>query len=79
MELNFWKRYFQHIIFGEEFSENDCKQLIEKYDDSESIVPFFFLYLFDSEKYKKVRNDLLDKCNKYPTAKNNYIKSVIAN
>ena len=77
LELNFWKRYFQHIIFGEEFSEKDCKQLLEKYGDSESIVPYFFLYLFDKEKYKEKRVELLDECKKYPTAKNIYIKSII--
>ena len=53
VELNFWKKYYQHIIYGEEFSEKDCKKLLEEYGDSESIVPYFFLYLFNKEKYKK--------------------------
>ncbi len=78
LELNFWKKYFQHIIFGEEFSNKDCEHLVEKYGDSESIVPYFFLYLFEKEKYIGRRNELLDICIKYPTAKNNYIKSIIA-
>lgn len=77
VELHFWKRYFNHIFFAEEFSEEDCKQLIEKYDDKENIIPYFFLYLFDKEKYIEKRNELLDKCNEHPTAKNIYIKSII--
>lgn len=77
-ELHFWREYFQHIIYGKGFSENDCKKLIEKYGDNESNVPYFFLYLFNKEKYEEKRNELIDVCNKQPTAKNIYIKSIIA-
>ncbi|SFB86281.1 hypothetical protein SAMN05421780_101800 [Flexibacter flexilis DSM 6793] len=77
IELHFWKKYFQHIIYGEEFSKNDCESLLREYGDNKTIVPYFFLYLFDKEKYKGKRNELLDRCNKYPTAKNIYIKSII--
>lgn len=77
VELNFWKKYFQHIIYDEEFSEKDCQKLLEEYDDNENIVPYFFLYLFNKEKYKERRNELLDQCNEHPTAKNIYIKSII--
>ena len=77
VELKFWKRYFQHIIYGEEFSETDCRNLLENHGDGESIVPYFFLYLFNKEKYSERRNELLDKCNEYPTAKNIYIRSII--
>ena len=74
-ELHFWKKYFQNIIYGEEFSEKDCKLLVQKYGDS--IVPYFFLYLFDKNKYEKQRNELIIDANKLPTAKNIYIKSLI--
>jgi len=77
LELNFWKKYFQHIIYGEEFSAQDCRQLIEKYGDTKSKVPYFFLYLFDKDKYKEEKIELIDDCNKEPTAKNLYIKSVL--
>lgn len=79
LELIFWKKYFQHIINGDDFSFKNCKELLEKYGDNESIVPYFFLYLFDKEKYKEKKNDLLIACYKTPTAKNNYIKSIIEN
>lgn len=77
IELNFWKKYFSHISFGERFSDNDCRELLDEYGDTESIVPYFFLYLFDKEKYTQKKNDLIEECNKVPTAKNLYIKSII--
>lgn len=77
VELRFWQRYFSHIFYGEEFSENDCIILMEKYKDDKNIVPYFFLYLFGKDKYKYFRNLLLEECIKYPTAKNLYIKSMI--
>ncbi len=77
MELNFWKRYFSHISFGEEFSDNDCKQLIVKYRNDENIIPYFYLYLFDKKKYETEKNKLLDECSVKPTAKNIYIRSII--
>ncbi|MEO5906477.1 MAG: hypothetical protein ABIQ11_07115 [Saprospiraceae bacterium] len=77
VELNFWKRYFSHISFGEEFSAQDCRQLIEKYGNTKSKVPYFFLYLFEKDKYKEEKVELIDECNKEPTAKNLYIKSVL--
>jgi hypothetical protein len=77
IELNFWEKYFSHISFGEEFSESDCKQLIEMYKDNESSVPFFYLYLFDKKNYEARKNKLLDECNKLPTVKNIYIRSIL--
>lgn len=77
VELHFWKRYFSHIIYSEEFSVEDCKELIDKYRNNESLVPYFFLYLFDKKKYEVEKNKLLDECRKQPTAKNIYIKSIL--
>ena len=67
MELNFWNRYFQRISFGEEFSEEECKNMFKKYGDKDSLVPYFFLYLFEKEKYLEKRNELINICVKYPT------------
>lgn len=75
-ELHFWKRYFQHIIYGEDFSEQDCKTLLQKYNDN-SLAPYFFLYLFDKEKYREKMLNLMEEINIYPTAKNLYIRSII--
>nr|WP_294860048.1 hypothetical protein [uncultured Fluviicola sp.] len=79
IELHFWKRYFQHIIYGEDFSENDCKELLEKFGVEETIVPYFFLHQFDKEKYREKISDLLTICNTIPTAKNLYIESIVKN
>ena len=75
-ELNFWEKYFQLILFGEDFSEQDCKNLLERYK-SNSLVPYFYLYLFDKEKYKEKIIELIEEINNSSTAKNLYIKSVI--
>lgn len=77
IELNFWKKYFSHIIYGLEFSENDCQQLVEEYEDNESLVPYFFLYLYNRQKYELKKTKLLEECIKQPTAKNIYIRSIL--
>jgi hypothetical protein len=75
VELNFWKRYFPHRHYFEEFTQKECEQIIVEYGDKESLVPYFFLYLFDEDKYREKRNELLRQCAKSPTAKNRYIMS----
>lgn len=77
-ELHFWDRYFLHRGLFEDFSDEDCNNILNKYGREESLVPYFFLYLFDKEKYKRQREELLRICNESPTAKNNWIKSLIA-
>lgn len=77
IELNFWLRYFSHIIYSEEFSESDCQRLIEKYGDDKSLIPYFFLYLFNKNKYEVQRDKLLEECSKQATAKNIYITSIL--
>ena len=76
-ELHFWKKYFFHISYGKEFTMKECLNLIEKYGDKESKVPYFFLYLFDRIKYKMQRDELIKLADEIPTAKNIYIKSVL--
>jgi hypothetical protein len=77
LELHFWEIYFNHIIYGKEFTQNDCLSLIEKYNKEVSLVPYFFLYQFDKIKYKKQRDDLINEIELVPTAKNLYIKSLL--
>lgn len=79
LELNFWKKYFQHIIYGDKFTENDCERLLIDFSESQSIVPYFFLYLHNKDKYTEIKKVLLDKCNNCLTAKNIYIISIISN
>jgi hypothetical protein len=77
VELHFWKQYFNHRLFMIDFSQSDCKALLEKYDNHTSLVPYFFLYLFDKETYKNQIDRLLKECTHNPTAKNNYIRTFI--
>lgn len=76
LELHFWSKYYQHRHLGVEFTETNCLKLIENYDN-DSLVPYFFLYLFDNKKYKEQRDKLLLECKNLPTAKNRYIISII--
>jgi hypothetical protein len=76
-ELHFWEKYFLHRGIFEDFSENECIEILNKYGRNESLVPYFFLYLFDKELYKKQRDELLRICLEVPTVKNNWIKSII--
>ncbi len=77
VELHFWKHYFPYRLFMVEFTEDDCKKILKEYGDEESLVPYFFLNLFDKNKYKKKVDELLHKCIDSPTAKNIYIESFI--
>lgn len=76
-ELHFWERYFPHRGLFQEFTQGDCENILEKYEKSESVVPYFFLWLFDKECYKDKRAQLLTQSEELPTAKNRYIKSVL--
>ena len=77
LELKFWEKYFPHRHYYDEFPQKDCEQMIAENKGDESLVPYFYLYLFDEVKYKSERDKLLELCNATPTAKFNYIKSII--
>lgn len=77
LELKFWEKYFPYRHFNDEFTREECEKLIDEYSSDKSIVPYFFLYLFDEEKYKEERDTLLKQCGQLPTAKNRYIRSII--
>lgn len=77
LELRFWKKYFSYRLFFDEFSQQECEQMIEEHKGDESLIPYFFLYLFDKDKYKFQRDRLFELCNATPNAKFNYIKSII--
>lgn len=73
----FWFGKMALKVGTQDFTKEDCEKIIENYGDTESIVPYFFLYLFDKEKYREKREKLLKQCEVLPTAKNRYIKSII--
>jgi hypothetical protein len=77
IELHFWDKYFPYRHYFAEFTKTECERLLDIYGDRDSIVPYFFLYLFDEIKYLEKRDLLLKQCEDLPTAKNLYIKSII--
>lgn len=75
LELHFWRSYFPYRHYFEEFTQMQCVRLIEEFGDDGSLVPYFFLYLFDEKRYAKEKYELIKKCKTKPTAKNLYILS----
>lgn len=76
VEAHFWQRYFRYRLFHDDFTEQECKGIVESYSDK-SVVPCFFLRLFDKEKYARERIALLNQAIDNPTAKNLYIQSFL--
>lgn len=78
LELIFWRRYLSHrLYFISDFSEDDCKEMLAAHRDQDTLVPYFFLYLFDKEAYAEKITELRKVCNDLPTAKNLYISTFI--
>ena len=59
VELIFWKRYFDHILIGEELSENDVRNILGM-GDKNKLIPHFFLYLFDPIKYQNQIEEIIE-------------------
>ena len=76
IELHFWKRYFLHVSYAEDFTEEACLGLFDLYGDKNKI-PYFFLYQYDPIKYEKQRDELLEIIKEKKTAKNLYIESLL--
>ena len=74
-EVQFWKLYFGFVMGDPPFVDR-CKMLVGR--PGCSLVPFFFLYSqADGHHYGDEAMKLLEQCQKVPTLKNCYIKSVI--
>ncbi|MFK7907086.1 MAG: hypothetical protein AB8B69_18265 [Chitinophagales bacterium] len=78
LELKFWKKYLPYRLFGKEFTQQECEQLVLDYKKDNNLVPYFYLYLFCRKKYKAERDKLFKLCENIRTAKFIYIKSLIA-
>ena len=75
----FWERYFPHRFYFDEFTQEEIEKMIAEHEGDDSLIPYFYLYLFDKQKYKEERDKLLEICDKIPNAKNRYIKAIIEN
>lgn len=76
IELYFWKRYFTHISYGEDFSYEECLELLEK-DKKNGDILYFYLYMYYKEKYEREKNQLLIKIKKKLILKHLYIISLL--
>ncbi|PKL84569.1 MAG: hypothetical protein CVV22_12400 [Ignavibacteriae bacterium HGW-Ignavibacteriae-1] len=79
LEIKFWERYFPHRHLYNEFTQEEIETMIAGHKGDDSLIPYFYLYLFDSQKYKEERDKLLKVCEETPNAKFKYIKSIIEN
>ena len=43
-----------------------------------NLIPYFFLYLFDNQKYKNEKELLMRECGEQKTAKNIYIMGILS-
>ncbi len=77
LELRFWKQYFAFRLFGSEFTFADCLLLFNMFPEDETLVPYFFLQLFDKDTYSSQIQRLIEICKSCPTAKNLYILSFL--
>ena len=76
IELHFWRKYFLHISYAEDFTEEECVNLFNLYGHKNKI-PYFFLYQYDNIRYKKQRDELLQIIKGKKTAKNLYVESLL--
>ena len=75
-EVYFWKRYFSHIWMGEELSIEDVLQILESSSENK-LIPYFFLYLHDNDRYQNYMKEIIALAEKEPIAKHLYILSVL--
>jgi hypothetical protein len=78
LELHFWYKYLPYRLYQEEFTQTDCEALLVKFSGDESLVPYFFLSLFEDKNYTLQMDKLKLECNRCLTAKNLYILSFIS-
>jgi hypothetical protein len=79
VEFYFWPRFLDSIGVGEEFTLDECIELVNIYGYGDNMVPYFKLFNIDRNnmEYRSGAVKLYRLCNKMPTAKNIYILSVL--
>jgi hypothetical protein len=75
-DIYFWRRYLEHRSIYTDFEEHEVIDIIVNYKLT-SMDPYFFAYLFDEEKYKAQRDDILRACAALPICKYLYVKPII--
>ena len=78
LELSFWAKYYPYRGIFEDFSADDCRQLlVDCVNHNQTLMPYFFLSLFDEELYRAEIAHILTDCQNRPTAKNRWVASVL--
>lgn len=76
-EIVFWKRYFNYITIGENFSLEERLELVKK--PGSSNIPYFSIYILseDTPEFRLFAQDLYTEAINQPTTKNRYIISML--
>lgn len=78
LELYFLAWYFAFVAFGDELTEQQCLQLLRVCTDhNHSLMPHYFLYLCDEERYGQPAAAIAARCRAQPTAKHRWVLSVM--
>ncbi len=73
-EIKFWNRYWDLLFIDKPFSREECEELVS--DDN--LVPYFFLYKYDEEKYKIKVQQLFSEIKTELTIKNRYVIGILS-
>lgn len=74
-EVEFWKRYFGHVVLGTDAFVDECRDLAEV---EESLVPYFYLYAeAGGHAFQAEADRLLLQVTAGMTARARYIKSIL--
>lgn len=74
-EMKFWKKYFNYRAIGDSLSAGEVLDIMK--EDESNVIPYFFLYLTEPEKYKNQKAVLINQCHQLLTSKNKWILSII--
>lgn len=78
IEIKFWKKYFLHRDLDEEFTIEECLSIIKAPNGDPSLVPYFYLHMIGAGGgYTTKIQALLHQCIQEPTAKHEYVRSIV--
>lgn len=77
LEIIFWQKYFLHRLYFDDLSYDEVVEIMNK-SKEKNLIPYFFLYLFDNQKYKNEKELLMRECGEQKTAKNIYIMGILS-